>query len=66
MESLHEYMQEYRKQLVSTTKGADAIIESIVIDHPDFRDLDTLTHQIERATVTFIQDVERFLAQRER
>lgn len=47
--------------LVATTKRADAIIESMVTDQPDFRDLDTLTHQIERATVTFIQEIERFL-----
>lgn len=49
--------------IVATTKGADAIVESIAVDNPDFRDLDALTQQIERATVAFIQDVERFLAQ---
>ena len=48
--------------LVSTTKGADAIIEGILVDKPDFSNLDSLTRQIEAGTLTFINDVESFLA----
>lgn len=48
--------------LVSTTKGADSILEHVLVDKPDFRDLDGLTKQIERESMTFIKDVENFLA----
>jgi hypothetical protein len=48
--------------LVSTTKGADSILEHILIDNPGFSDLDTLTAQIETATLIFIEDVEGFLS----
>ena len=51
--------------VVSTTKGVDSIIEYIVVDNPDFSELDTLTQHIERATLQFIQDVEGFLSQHE-
>jgi hypothetical protein len=45
-----------------TTKGVDFIIDYILIDHPDFSDLDALTKQIERGTVNFIKDIENFLS----
>jgi hypothetical protein len=48
--------------LVSTTKGADSILEHILVDNPDFSDLDALTKQIEKATLKFIRDVESFLS----
>ena len=48
--------------IVSTTKGADSILEHIVAGNPDFRDLDKLTKQIERETMEFIKDVESFLS----
>ena len=48
--------------LVPTTKGVDSIIEYIAVDNPDFSNLDTLTKQIESATLKFIRDVERFLS----
>jgi hypothetical protein len=48
--------------LVPTTKGVDSILECILVDNPDFSDLDTLTTQIERATLRFIEDVESFLS----
>ena len=48
--------------IVSTTKGVDSIIEYILVDNPDFGDLDTLTKQIERETLIFIKDVESFLS----
>ena len=45
--------------LVSTTKGADSIIEHVLVVNPDFSDLDALTKQIERETLKFIKDVEK-------
>ncbi len=49
-------------RIPSTTKGVDSIIEHILVDSPDFSDLDTLTKQIERGTLKFIKDVESFLS----
>jgi hypothetical protein len=51
--------------LVTTTKGADSILEHVVAEDPDFRDLDALTQQIERETLVFIEDVEKFLTRHE-
>ena len=48
--------------IVSTTKGVDSILEHILVDSPDFSDLDTLTIQIESETLNFIKDVESFLS----
>ncbi len=48
--------------LVSTTQGADSIIEHALAGEPDFGDLDALTKQIEGATLEFIGDVESFLS----
>jgi hypothetical protein len=48
--------------LVSTTKGADSIMECILVDNPDFSDLEALANQIEAATLRFIKDVESFLS----
>jgi hypothetical protein len=48
--------------IVSTTKGVDSIIECVLVDNPDFGDLDTLTRQIESASLRFITDVESFLS----
>ena len=48
--------------IVSTTKGIDSIIEFILVDNPDFSDLDNLTKQIERGTMKFIKDIENFLS----
>ncbi len=46
----------------STIKGLDYIFKSVVVANPDFRDLDTLTKQIEEGALTFIQDVKEFLS----
>ncbi|MDG6229394.1 MAG: hypothetical protein QCH96_05460 [Candidatus Thermoplasmatota archaeon] len=51
---------------VPTTKGFDSIIEHILVDDPDFSDLDTLTKQIETKTLCFIKDVEDFLLKNEK
>jgi hypothetical protein len=46
----------------STIKGIDSIMEYILVDNPDFSDLDTLTKQIEKGTLKFINDVENFIS----
>jgi hypothetical protein len=48
--------------LVETTQGADSILEYVVVNRPDFRDLDSLTKSIEGGTAKFIADVESFLS----
>ena len=48
--------------IASTTRGVDYIIDYILIDNPDFSDLDTLTKQIERGTMKFFKDIEGFLS----
>ncbi len=48
--------------LVSTTEGADSILESVLVDDPDFSDLEALTSQIEKGTLKFIKDIEGFLS----
>ena len=50
-------------RIVSPAKGVDSIMEYILVDNPDFSDLDTLTNQIERGTLKFIEDVENFLSE---
>ncbi len=49
-------------RLVPTLKGVDSILEHVLVDRPDFSDLDTLTKQIERETLGFIKDVEDYLS----
>jgi hypothetical protein len=48
--------------LVSTTKGVDSIIEYVLVENPDFSDLDNLTKQVENGTLQFINDIENFLS----
>ena len=48
-------------RLVPTVKGHDSIIEDVLVEEPDFSDLDALTEQIEKATLKFTRDVENFL-----
>jgi hypothetical protein len=47
--------------IATPAKGVDAILDHILIDNPDFRDLDELTEQIERDTLKFIKNIENFL-----
>ena len=49
-------------QIPSKIKGMDFIIKDIIVDTPDFSNLDSLTKQIEKETLKFIEDVESFLA----
>ena len=44
-------------------KGGDSILEHILVDNPDFGDLDVLTEKIEKGTLDFIKNVESFLNQ---
>jgi len=53
-------------RLVPTIKGADSILEHVLVENPDFRDLDQLTQQIELETLKFITDIESFLVERDR
>jgi hypothetical protein len=48
--------------IVSTTNGVDSIIKYILVENPDFNDLDLLTKQIENGTLKFIKDVENYLS----
>lgn len=50
--------------LVPELKGSDAILEHILMNDPDFSDLDGLTQQIEKKTVCFIRDIESFLSEK--
>jgi Family of unknown function (DUF7000) len=52
--------------IVNTTQGADSIIGHILVENPDFDDLDALTEQIESGTLKFIEDVENFLSENEK
>jgi hypothetical protein len=45
-------------------KGVDSIMEFTVADNPDFNNLDSLTKQIEKGTLQFVNDVEKFLSGR--
>lgn len=49
-------------RVVSTTKGVDSILEHVLVEEPDFGDLDALTKQIESGTLKFIKDVESSLS----
>jgi len=52
----------HQYHLVPTTKGVDSIVEHILVDGPDFSDLDGLTKQIESEILKFIGEVEGFLS----
>ena len=49
-------------RIVPAIKGVDSILEYIVVDNPDFGDLDALTKQIEVGTLNFIEEIEKFLS----
>lgn len=52
--------EKYR--VVPTIQGADSIVEYVLVENPDFRNLDALSEQIESGTLNFIQDVEDFIS----
>ena len=49
-------------RLVPSVKGYDFILEQVIVEDPDFRDLDRLTRQIEAPILEFIRDIEVFLS----
>ena len=52
--------EQYR--LVDDPLKADSILEHILVEEPDFDDLDKLTRQIEKDTLAFISEVETHLS----
>lgn len=48
-------------KIVAPVKGVDSIVEHILVDNPDFGDLEALTKQIDQGALKFIQDIEGFL-----
>ena len=48
-------------KVVEPVKGVDSIVEHILVDNPDFSDLEDLTKQIDKETLKFIKDIEGFL-----
>ena len=48
--------------IVPSIKGIDSILEYILVDNPDFSDLDILTKKIDEGTLQFIHNVENFLS----
>jgi hypothetical protein len=50
-------------KIVAPEKGVDSILEHILINNPDFSDLEVLTKQIDKGTLKFIQNIESFLNQ---
>lgn len=51
--------------IVSTTQGADSIIGHVLVENPNFDNLDALTKQIESGILEFIEHVENFLVEYE-
>jgi len=54
-----------RYHIVPTTKGADAILDYVLVADPDFDEPGALTEQIEKGTLRFIEDIESFLSAHE-
>lgn len=52
-----------RYKIVAPVNGVDSIVEHILMDNPDFGDLEALTKQIDQGTLKFIKDIESFLTE---
>lgn len=48
-------------RIVKPGKGIDSILEYTIVNNPDFSNLDNLTKKIEKGTLIFIKDIEKFL-----
>jgi len=48
--------------LVPSLQGEDAILQHVLVENPDFNDLQTLTGHIEQGTLGFSMDIENFLS----
>jgi hypothetical protein len=53
-------------RIPAATKGVDSIMEHTLADTPDFNDSDALTEQLEKGTLAFIGDIEKFLYQHQK
>ena len=59
---LSKYWQFFKKsswdkyKIVEPVKGVDSIVEHILIDNPDFSNLEDLTKQIDKGTLKFIKE----------
>lgn len=49
-------------RLVPTIQSYDSIVEQVLVEKPDFSNLDSLTETIERGTIRFIDDIIGFLS----
>ncbi len=52
-----------RYRLVPGIQGYDSIVESILVDDPDFCDPEGLTKMIDSSTMKFIADIDTFLSE---
>lgn len=52
----------HQYHLVELEKGVDAIVDHILVENPNFEDLDQLTGQIEGGTLQFVEEVSAFLS----
>ncbi len=50
-----------RYTIPQTTSGTDSILEHVLVENPNFNDLDALTEQIENGTLAFIEEVTGYL-----
>ncbi len=48
--------------LAHTLEGADSIVEHLLVENPDFSNLDALTNQIEKETIKFVLSTQDILA----
>lgn len=60
-EAIHKSSWDKYK-LVKPAPGVDSVLEHILVDQPDFQDLEALSQQIEDGALIFIRDVEAFLS----
>jgi len=51
-----------KHRVVESPKGTDSIVEHVLVENPDFSDLDGLTQCIEREVTVFIEDICEFLS----
>ena len=49
-------------QLVPSLQGEDAILQHVLVENPDFNDLQALTGHIDQGTLGFSRDIENFLS----
>ena len=60
-----EYWEKFKENdwdqypIVPSIEGRDAIVEHVLVNKPNFDDLDGLTDMIEEGVLQFIQDIEK-------